>query len=964
MYLCSSQADYNARRAIEIVRYTILMYDICRYTPLEPRHATLYQGEVGPERPRANATPFVHKTPVHSNTTPPHLEPIPEHAEYTAGRYPSIDLRPLAALTQMLLTPCADYIHVPNHGMLEANDLQHPAARYVLNTFQQEWQRRETGIESWTLCCDGSYYESTKNRDEATGWGFSVSYTTSHTRSPFLVHVSGGPVTSTDLVHFAITKHGNDVGEAVAMHYALLYAAIHIPPGSHITLIYDSTATGKAAEGIFNTSANTKAIGRASRGIVHRLQANNTTIAFQHTYSHEGQPLNELVDGVAKAGAQQIFRHQPPSVTPWQMYDITHPLAEWVWLVDLSPTNKSKFGFPYVFGNYITCPLQPEPELQALASYIQPRMAPSPPSRNLQVAALSYNCRSLGEGHVAERFKGINAHAGKAYIIQRQLTAHKIIIAGMQETHSKQPSAIATVGDYLRVIPPAKAPDGSEGPDGDVEIWVNIKIPCDPTNHATTLKEQHLQVIDRGPRYFLLSITAPWIAIDVLCGHAPQSWTKDAQERADIFWRAVIATITKRKGKATPRPMMLLIDANNDIPKEYGDDYRFGEHQAYDRCDPYAHYLRSAVIAANTFLPSTFEAYHSTQRTTHEGLHNRRIDFVCLPIQWKEASTVSKVLTDFDHATSATKRDHFPVMTTSHIMLPTKAIKLKYTRMNTAWIAAREPEALQEAIAKLQLQPVPSWQTDVHLHRHQLQLAHQDCYEKVPAVKVIKMSLYATDQIIANSQSISAIFSATNIIKGKMRQRILRVIFRAWTAVPIHPTEEESDPTTTIDLTHIDDHRQHFNPYAHHPHYHAWCQAISTNKEATHTCIIQEQARIALAKTQKKLLRQAVADFFEEASKAAHESKQDLWDAIKCLRTGSGGRRVNQFHRALPSINDKEGQPYADAQEVADAWVQHFAEIEGGNTVGASQIAHIIQQEYRDITKNGYKGSLQNLTSL
>ena len=70
---------------------------------------------------------------------------------------------------------------------------------------------------------------------------------------------------------------------------------------------------------------------------------------------------------------------------------------------------------------------------------------------------------------------------------------------------------------------------------GDVEIWVNAQRPWDPEDSTTTIKETHLQITSVGPRFFVLSIAAPWIRLDVLTAHAPHTWDQEAIAKGDVF---------------------------------------------------------------------------------------------------------------------------------------------------------------------------------------------------------------------------------------------------------------------------------------------------------------------------------------------------------------------------------------------------------------------------------------------
>ena len=73
--------------------------------------------------------------------------------------------------------------------------------------------------------------------------------------------------------------------------------------------------------------------------------------------------------------------------------------------------------------------------------------------------------------------------------------------------------------------------------------------------------------------------------------------------------------------------------------------------------------------------------------------------------------------------------------------------------------------------------------------------------------------------------------------------------------------------------------------------------------------------------------------------------------ALKPLRAGSAGRKVWVFSHTVPAVQDGQGDLYPDAKAFADAWVAHFAGIEGGTAVPPTLIAEVIAEERRNIEK-------------
>ena len=221
-----------------------------------------------------------------------------------------------------------------------------------------------------------------------------------------------------------------------------------------------------------------------------------------HVHSHEGNPLNELADALAKAAAKGDYFAGIPSGVPSELYEASNPLADWIWIIDSSASTKSRYGFPPTDSNYINCPLPDHVSTQQLTQLIHTEAPPTQVQRTFAGSFISFNCNSLKEGETPTQDAGVTPFPDKAALLERQFAEHNALIVGIQEAHSRSPS-LSNLGHYSRVIPPF---GGEDGPQGDVEIWINSKQPWDPEDPATVIQEHHLQITAWGPKYFILSI--------------------------------------------------------------------------------------------------------------------------------------------------------------------------------------------------------------------------------------------------------------------------------------------------------------------------------------------------------------------------------------------------------------------------------------------------------------------------
>ena len=152
---------------------------------------------------------------------------------------------------------------------------------------------------------------------------------------------------------------------------------------------------------------------------------------FQHEHFHMGHPLNKLADALAKAAALNHYSAPRPAIPPPQLYDATHPLAEWLWLTDLPPDRKQAFGLPPADGNYIPCPIQIPPTRDQLKALIQPTTDTTAVTRTISGGFLTFNCCSLKDNDAPEDYQGVTPYPGKAFLLQQQFADKNVLVAGL-----------------------------------------------------------------------------------------------------------------------------------------------------------------------------------------------------------------------------------------------------------------------------------------------------------------------------------------------------------------------------------------------------------------------------------------------------------------------------------------------------------------------------------------------------
>ena len=286
-------------------------------------------------------------------------------------------------------------------------------------------------------------------------------------------------------------------------------------------------------------------------------------------------------------------------------------------------------------------------------------------------------------------------------------------------------------------------------------------------------------------------------------------------------------------------------------------------------------------------------------------------------------------------------------------------------RLDKTWIDTREPILLAEAVTQLCTRPVPSWDKDVHNHRHSIHTYHHELLDPVPTLKSDAIQPYATPQIIATSKSITTIHRAILKIYAEKKKLLTRLLIHAWVASTIRPDRIFAQkrpkksgrcPHPIINLTYIQQHQPLRGSFTE-----ALSSVIDQRQDCNYRVALLKVSLQATKRQQKSNLQLGLAQYFTHLVHNVFLSRREFWKALKPLRTGTPGRKVRAFSRTVPAVQNEKGDLYQDAEALADAWVSHFAQIEGGTAVHPSLIARLIQQERERIELKGYKGPLTHL---
>ena len=320
--------------------------------------------------------------------------------------------------------------------------------------------------------------------------------------------------------------------------------------------------------------------------------------------------------------------------------------AEWFWM--LFDRNLAPFwqGETICFPKPLT---QPDVSvLPALASRLDTQTCPETADIHLHV--VSCNILSLKSGAKGpDHLIGVDGPARQTALLQ-QLHGLRCSFFGFQETRLKRLHA-AHDDNYLLY----KSTATSAGQGGIIagfakRIAYGIISTGPLRGRKLYFKDEYIGVIHSDPRSLLLRVDAPYLKFLFIVAHAPHSGqpVPIVQQWWQTLWEYI-------PGCYKTWPCLLAVDANISVGAEI--DQHVGGFEA-GPVEERAEYFQTFLQQTHTFLPATFGHLHSgaSGTWTHSGGHQRRIDYIGVPLRWSLRKCKSYVDDTFDP--SLLRSDH------------------------------------------------------------------------------------------------------------------------------------------------------------------------------------------------------------------------------------------------------------------------------------------------------------------
>ena len=643
-------------------------------------------------------------------------------------------------------------------------------------------------------------------------------------------------------------------------------------PGMEVHCHFDCVGVGFGAFGDANipwqrTDKNTKAY--EARIVMSLVQRKFDTCKGLHVHAHEGNPFNELADGIAN----HIRRGHS---VPTQAIDRTqrllrHPLREWAWM-EVSPTAE----LPDLEGvandpEHWTSKAWIDPTLQHIFSHDEQQQC----SKTVDVKVVTVNvgtCEyNLGDSECITSVK--------VKELAKQL---HIMIACLQETRARH-LCTATEGPYVRIISP------SQRGIGGMETWIHQEliqqhfgISFEAMQDATTWFHDE--------RILAIHLTIGPIDVNLVNIYAPQRGRPDHEVTA--WWKHLKTVLEARPNS---NQIWLMGDCNARLGSVCSEVVGDNDPDFEDLAGSLLHEL---CLQFRLVVPSTKQDFHQGQSWTFQaprgGCH--RLDFHSIDSQCTDAIVSTQVMKEFE--TLGGVHDHLPLKL--HLQLTMTNSKQPQARRTTLYDRQLARNVKHEGRHYLAGMPAIPWQVHANEHwSHIRQTLQDEAVQRFPKPKRQRRQIYFSESawsLVCRRKEVKALHRH----QQKARQIAqLRACFAAW----------KGDP--------VDEHE-----------YSLHCLRM---QEAV--LYEQQQKLDSSFRAHKKKDWQQWAQTVleQQIDSLKHDNGAKLFRILQPKRAIA--RQQGKHRRPAPGLKDGRGQWCIGKTNIAYAWQQQFGRIENAEQV-------------------------------
>ncbi len=649
-----------------------------------------------------------------------------------------------------------------------------------------------------------------------------------------------------------------------------------------VAIYFDNQAAGFGASGSWKIDTQST-VSIVSRDLAQACEEiYGKRLSYSHIKSHTNHPGNDLADYIAGNVTKGELYSCGNDLDHTRLLDAVTKDGAFCWLSLAASIGKT--DLPDVNRSFHCHRAMPNNLGEEVGTFA-PSAEDQSKTETLLLNLCTINVRSLFDDDVTDKRTGRFTEKGK--YLAEQLSWQGYHCIGIQEACTKH-SGIYRIGPYIRCV------GGSDNqPHLGCELWIDSKL------HGGRVLPHHLVVLHADPRRLIIRLQSGGLDLVLASLHAPHL----GHGRAEIeLWWHKTGTICSAFQKLAP--LCVLADANAQTPEASPPIIGDLLHGT----------LSSTTVAFIQFcqhcelwLPHTFSDHHRGDSVTwrHPNGQWCRIDYVCLPIIWRQAQVVCWVDRDVDLNQST--RDHLvagcQVQYQTALTTPTQKRSYDLRKL-------RDPEtraALQERL--LDIAPIP-WNTDVHTHAARIkQEMHTALEEVIPRRGQPIHNSYISEASWQQRTAKRHLLAAMQRIGSNLRACWLYWSYHAW-----HCGE---------DL--YTQYRPHLKWLFH------WeSQSARLHREF-----------LVMTKSLKDSLKNDRVNFINQCAEKC--GSQPLHLAFQELRKLYVGAKIAQrSKRILPQFRAPDGELAASTAQISEAWRRHCQQLEAGEEVSRDQLLHWI----------------------
>ena len=626
------------------------------------------------------------------------------------------------------------------------------------------------------------------------------------------------------------------------------------------------------------------------RALQHALQEHLLpgVLSHAHVRAHSDDPINEMVDKMAKRANKFDWPHPFEFPNPEFLELIAPHVFDMLWLymkkkdIDTLPKyldGEIKWSTTYNYEPDDTCIDEIAKNLNPFKKSQQQMQA----KLSYDFTLATYNALSLGD-QVPKQMT-VTSETGRTSLLRLQAHHLHILILGIQEARSKP--GITSSSTHFRF-----ASGATEAGTHGIEIGFSKILPLAEQADGKKIHFQerffHVQRAEHDRLVVKYESTDAKLVVAAL--HAPHNG-RSLQQRLE-WWQTVKSQLSNdRKGL----DLIILLDANARLgPMEDG----LVGSNSDDAEDANGHQLRQLCHELQVFPPSTWHQYHYGDNHTWShpgGIAKARLDYVLIPASWwnSNISTWTELKLHAGHALP----DHTCAMLrTSWTTSTTRSIRRKIPFDNHAISKPENKGILERILAETPQQP---WELNASEHAMRMtQHLHGALADAFPNNKKRRQPQHVSAETQGTYDRITSLRRTIRSLKTHRNLAWLRLAFEAWADRPVH---EEL----------------HLN----------WLASLEQKQSQ------QERDLLWAAGNPKGSLKKDRVCFVKEiAQQVKGKNVSEIYKTLRPIlprAKGPGGIRP------LQRVKKTDGS-YSTSREEYDArWIEHFSAMEAGKTYEA-----------------------------